>query len=398
MSKQNILIGITGSIAAIKSLDIITSLKKKGYNIKCLITKSGEQFIDLNKFPLPKEDIFLSRDENQKYLKKQDAHMEHIDLAKWANIILIVPASANIISKISCGIADDSLSSTCLASEAKIILVPAMNKVMWNKKTTQESIKKVINLGVKILGPAYGEQACGDFGYGRMIEPKDILENITLYLENRQKLKGKKFIITAGPTQEPIDPVRYISNRSSGKMGYAVAESIIDSGAEVLLISGPVHITPPFGCKLIDIKTAQEMHKAALKNIKDYDVFIGCAAVSDYRVENISKSKIKKSQDKITLNLVRNPDIITDIAKNYSVKLVIGFAAETHNLINHAKKKLEEKKLDLIIANEVGDNKGFDKDDNSIVMIDKKGKIEKRKGPKSLLGLKIVQYINSYLL
>jgi phosphopantothenoylcysteine decarboxylase/phosphopantothenate--cysteine ligase len=397
MNKQNILIGITGSIAAIKSLDIIITLKKQGHNIKCIVTKSGEQFIDLKIFPIPAKDVFLSQHENTKYLSKENAHMEHINLAKWADIVLIAPASANIIGKIAYGIADDNLSSTCLATEARIIVAPAMNKVMWSKKTTQENLKKITDIGVTILGPACGEQACGDFGYGRMIEPGEVLDNIDLYLKNIEKLKGRKFIVTAGPTQEAIDPVRYISNRSSGKMGYAIAGSLIEAGAEVLLISGPVHINPPYNCKVLNVKTAQEMYKAVLKNIKNYDAFIGVAAVSDYKVENVSKSKIKKSEDKLTLNLVRNPDILAEIGKNYSNKLIIGFAAETDNLINHAKKKLKEKNLDIIIANEVGDDKGFDKDDNAIAIISKKGAIKKIKGKKNILCKEIVGYITEIL-
>lgn len=393
MTKKKIIIGITGSIAAIKSIDIIEKLKKKGYSVKCIATKSGEQFIDSKNIPIPSEDIFLSNYKDKKYLDKESAHMEHIDLAKWADIILIAPASANIIGKIAHGIADDNLSSTCLATEAKIILVPAMNKIMWSKETTQENLRKVTDIGVKILGPAYGKQACGDFGYGRMIEPNEVLDSIELYLKNSNRLKGKKFLITAGPTQEAIDPVRYISNRSSGKMGYAIAESLVDAGARVTIVSGPVHIQSPYRCKIINIKTAQEMHKAVLKHINDFNVFIGCAAVSDYKVNISSSSKIKKSEESLTLNLVRNPDILADIGKNYSDKLVIGFAAETDNLIDNAKKKLKEKNLDIIIANQVGENKGFDEDNNEISIINKNGEIEKIKGPKKTLGQRIVDYI-----
>ena len=390
---KNIILGITGSIAATKTPQIIAELQRQGHNIKCIITKNGEQFVDLQNFPVPKQDLILHTDKEQKFLDAKNVSIDHIDLARWADIILIAPASANILAKLAAGIADDQLSSICLATTAKIIVVPAMNKVMWSKKTTQANVRKIESLGIKILGPAHGEQACGDVGYGRMLEPNEIKVALYAYFNIEKLLLGKQVLLTAGPTQEPIDPVRYISNRSSGKMGFALAEALIEAGAEVTLVTGPVSLASPGKCKVVKVKTAQEMYDEVMRHIKKSDVFIGCAAVSDYRVETTSNTKIKKTADTLTLTLVKNPDILKEVAKKYPKKLMVGFAAETDN----ATRKLQEKDLDIIIANEVGTDKGFDQEDNTIIIMDQRGNKLPITGMKNMLARKIVFYISMLL-
>ncbi len=393
MSKKKILVGITGSIAASKSPRLIKMLQESGHEVKCIITKNGSQFVDFDTFPLNAEQYIAGDQELGKYLDPKNVQMDHIDFAKWAEIILIAPASANTIAKLAHGIADDELSSTCAASEAKVILAPAMNKVMWEQKANLENVDKIAANGVKILGPAIGEQACGDYGSGRMVEPREIFEATELYIKRENMMKGKKVLLTAGPTQEAIDPVRYISNRSSGKMGFALVQVLIESGAQVTLVSGPVSVATPGKCKRIDVKSAEQMHHAVQEHIKDADIFIGCAAVSDYRAENISDKKIKKSADEIDLRLVKNPDILKEVSKQYPDKFMVGFAAETNDVEANAKKKLEEKSLDMIIANEVGEDKVFDQDKTAVTIMHKSGKKEKCSGSKIEVAERIVNYI-----
>jgi len=395
MNKKNIILGVTGSIAASKSPQIIKYLLAAGHKVRCILTRNAEQFINFKEFPIPTQDLIIETNNDRKFLDTKNISIDHINLAKWADIILIAPASANTIAKLASGIADDNLSSTCLATEAKILLAPAMNKVMWDKKTNKDNIEKIQSLGIKVLGPCYGEQACGDIGYGRMLEPDEIVKDLESYINRENLMKGKKVLITAGPTQEPIDPVRYISNRSSGKMGYAIANAFIESGADVTLVTGPVHLPAPGKCKIIKIKTAAEMHKEVMKNIKKVDIFVGCAAVSDYRVKTISDSKIKKNAQELTLSLIKNPDILKDVAESYPEKFIVGFAAETNDLELNAKKKLEDKKLDLIVANEVGENKAFDQDHNEICIIDGLGQKTYYKGSKNLLAEKLVTCISA---
>lgn len=393
MSKKKILVGITGSIAASKSTRLIEILQKSGHEVKCIITKNGTQFVDFTSFPLNKKEFIAGDQELAKYLDSKNVQMDHIDFAKWAEIILIAPASANTIAKLAHGIADDELSSTCAASEAKIIIAPAMNKVMWEQKANLENVDKIAANGVKILGPAIGEQACGDYGSGRMVEPQEIFEATELYIQRENMMKGKKVLMTAGPTQEEIDPVRYISNRSSGKMGFALAQALIESGAQVVLVSGPVNLATPGKCERIDIKSAAQMHDAVHKYIKDADIFIGCAAVSDYRVENISDKKIKKNADEIDLRLVKNSDILKEISAQHPDKFMVGFAAETNDVEANSQKKLEEKSLDIIISNEVGADKVFDKDKTAVTIMHKSGKKEKCSGSKIEVAEKIVDAI-----
>ncbi len=396
MSKKKILVGITGSIAASKSPKLIEKLRGSGHEVKSIVTKNGTKFVDFHSFPLSKMDVIGGDQELAKYLDTKNVQIDHIDFAKWADIILIAPASANTIAKLAHGIADDELSSTIAASKAKIMVAPAMNKVMWEQKTNLENVNIIIGNGVKLIGPTIGEQACGDYGVGRILEPEEIFDEVESYIKRENMMKGKKVLLTSGPTQEAIDPVRYISSRSSGRMGFALAQAFIESGAEVTLVSGPVSLTTPGKCKRIDVRSAEQMYSAVKKHIEDADIFIGCAAVSDYRIENISDKKIKKDSDQITLKLMKNKDILTEVSHKYPYKFMVGFAAETNNVEENATKKLKEKKLDVIVANAVGENKVFDKDETSIKIMHKDGRQRTYKGKKYMASNILIDFIHSY--
>ena len=309
---KNILLGVTGGIAAYKSAEIVRHLKKSGSAVRVIMTKSAEEFIT----PLTLQALSGNRVSTDLLDVESEAAMGHIELAKWADAILIAPATANTIAKLSSGRGDDLLSTTTLAFDGPVSLAPAMNQAMWRDDRTQENLEKLKTKGFKIFGPGSGEQACGDIGLGRMLEPLEILQLFSSSF-NQEEMSGKSILITAGPTQEPIDPVRYITNRSSGKMGYSLAEAAIQSGAEVTLISGPVHIDPPEKCNFIPIETAVEMYEAVMHHIKGKDVYIGTAAVADYSPANFNESKIKKeeSSSSLTLELQKNRDILKSVSK-----------------------------------------------------------------------------------
>ncbi len=367
---NNILIGITGSIAAYKTLSLISHLKKEGYNIKCVLTKSATNFVTtLSVQTLSQNKVFTDINATN------EQHIEHIDLVKWANIIIIAPATANFIAKTACGIADDMLTSLYLANNYKVptIIAPAMNKEMWDNPVTKQNISTLQKYGVEILMPTHGLQACGDVGLGRMMESEDIAQHIHALTNTPLHLKGKTVLITAGPTIEPIDPVRYISNHSSGKMGYALANAAIKQGAKVTVVTGPTNIEKP-NCNIINVNTAEEMYQKVNSEIKNADIFIATAAVSDYKPKYPSNKKIKKESNEIHLDLVKNQDILKEISANYPKKVIIGFAAETCDLESNALKKLHEKKLDLIIAN---DASAISSDNNQVVLINKNGHKEK---------------------
>lgn len=366
---NNILIGITGSIAAYKTLFLISNLKKEGYNVKCLLTKSATNFVtSLSIQTLSQNKVFTDINATN------EQHIEHIDLVKWANLIVIAPTTANFIAKTASGIADDMLTSLYLANNYKvpIIIAPAMNKEMWDNPITQKNISTLKKHGVEILMPTHGLQACGDVGLGRMIEPEDIAQQINNKINGPLHLKDKTMLITAGPTIEPIDPVRYISNRSSGKMGYALANAAIKQGAKVTLITGPTKIEKP-NCNVINVNTADEMYHEVKSEIKKADIFIAAAAVSDYKPKQSSNTKIKKKNHEIDLCLVKNQDILKEVSTNHPNKIIVGFAAETCDLESNAIKKLQDKKLDLIIAN---DASAINSDNNQVLLINKNGKKE----------------------
>lgn len=358
LAKKKILIGITGGIAAYKVLDLIRRLRQEQAEVRTILTKNAEQFITpLSVHALSGEPVLT------------DA-MQHIELARWADVFLVAPATANFVAKAAHGLADDLLSSTYLATDAPVLIAPAMNQQMWDHHGTQQNIEQIKSHSTTIIGPAIGSQACGEYGPGRMLEPSEILENLNQHFMPRI-LEGKRILITAGPTQEAIDPVRFISNHSTGKMGYALAQAAIKLGAEVTLIRGPTNLTPPREAKNISIITAEQMLNAVLDNIANQDMFISCAAVTDYRPNVTAEHKIKKSMAETTLVLEPTIDILSTVAQLPNKPFLIGFAAETQNLIANAITKMENKGLDMIVANSVANGQGFAQDYNAVTLIGK---------------------------
>ena len=392
LTNKNILLGVTGGIAAYKSAEIVRHLKKSGASVRVVMTRSAEEFIT----PLTLQALSGNRVSTELLDAEAEAAMGHIELAKWADGILIAPATANTIARLSSGRGDDLLSTVTLAFDGPISIAPAMNQAMWRDERTQENLNKLINNNFGICGPGSGEQACGDIGLGRMLEPQEILEMFSSSFD-KGIMSGKRILITAGPTQEPIDPVRFITNRSSGKMGYALAEAAIESGAQVTLISGPVNIEPPSNCNLVAIKTAKEMYESVMHHIKGADVYIGTAAVSDYSPAHINESKIKKdgSNAAMVLELKENQDILKSVSELEERPYVVGFAAETDNLIENAKKKLNNKNLDLIVANDVSDKEiGFDSDENEVTLITHEEKQLIQKQNKRKISKNIIEFIS----
>ena len=392
LTNKNILLGVTGGIAAYKSAEIVRHLKKSGASVRVVMTRSAEEFIT----PLTLQALSGNRVSTELLDAEAEAAMGHIELAKWADGILIAPATANTIARLSSGRGDDLLSTVTLAFDGPISIAPAMNQAMWRDERTQENLNKLINNNFGICGPGSGEQACGDIGLGRMLEPLEILEMFSSSFD-KGIMSGKRILITAGPTQEPIDPVRFITNRSSGKMGYALAEAAIESGAQVTLISGPVNIEPPSNCNLVAIKTAKEMYESVMHHIKGADVYIGTAAVSDYSPVHINESKIKKDgrNAAMVLELKENQDILKSVSELEERPYVVGFAAETDNLIENAKKKLNNKNLDLIVANDVSDKEiGFDSDENEVTLITHEEKQLIQKQNKRKISKNIIEFIS----
>ena len=392
LANKNILLGVTGGIAAYKSAEIVRHLKKSGASVRVVMTRSAEEFIT----PLTLQALSGNRVSTELLDAEAEAAMGHIELAKWADGILIAPATANTIARLSSGRGDDLLSTVTLAFDGPISVAPAMNQAMWRDERTQENLKKLIDQDFGICGPGSGEQACGDVGLGRMLEPLDIINMFSLSF-NEGTLSGKKILITAGPTQEPIDPVRFITNRSSGKMGYSLVEAALESGANVTLISGPVNIEPPSNCNFVSIKTAKEMYDAVMHHISGMDVYIGTAAVSDYSPAKASDSKIKKdgSNSPMVLELKENEDILKSVSELDQRPYVVGFAAETNDLIKNAEKKLSNKNLDLIIANDVSNKEiGFDSDDNEVTLITEKDKYLIERQNKRKVSKKIIDFIS----
>ena len=393
LTNKNILLCVTGGIAAYKAAELVRLLKTSNAFVKVLMTKSAQEFIT----PLTMQALSGEKVHTDLLSTEAEAAMGHIELAKWCDLIVIAPCSANSLSKIAEGRGDDLLSAVCLATESEIFIAPAMNQAMWKDKRTQKNLSKSIKAGLNVIGPASGEQACGDVGDGRMTEPADIVFEVEKTLE-KGLLTGKKVIITAGPTQEMIDPVRYISNKSSGKMGFSLAEEVKNQGALVTLISGPVNLKTPEKVKRHDVLSADEMKLKVEELIEDCDIFISAAAVSDFKPKEIYKNKIKKNETEKHLNLRmdKNSDILKVISeKNLNLKTV-GFAAETENLLSNAKKKLSQKKLDLIVANDVSNKDiGFDSDENEVTLITKKEQKKIKKASKKIVSKKIVEFIAS---
>lgn len=363
---KQILLGISGSIAAYKSADLVRNLREAGAQVKVVMTAAAKEFIT----PLTLQALSGNKVHHELLSEEAEAAMGHIELARWAELILIAPASADFIASLAQGRAHDLLTTLCLASTAPIMVAPAMNQNMWHNLATQANVTVLKQRQIKIIGPAAGAQACGDVGLGRMIEPNAIVTEISdFYSHQAALLAGKSVLITAGPTQEALDPVRYLTNHSSGKMGYAIAQAAVQAGAQVTLISGPTHLTVPEKVNCIRVTSTQEMYAAVMHHIDKKDIFIACAAVADYSPEKMAAEKIKKVSDHLTLSLKRNPDILSTVAALPKRPFVVGFAAETQNVFQHAKEKLLRKKLDMIVANEVGQGKGFEADENALTVI-----------------------------
>ena len=392
---KNIILGVTGGIAAYKSAEIVRHLKKSGSSVRVVMTSSAEEFIT----PLTLQALSGNRVSTDLLDAESEAAMGHIELAKWADAILIAPATANTLARLSSGRGDDLLSTVSLAFDGPISIAPAMNQAMWKDNRTQENLENLQKKGFKICGPGSGEQACGDVGLGRMLEPLEILELFSSSFD-QGNLSERSILITAGPTQEPIDPVRFITNRSSGKMGYSLAEAAIEAGAKVTLISGPVNLEPPPNCNFISIETANEMHEAVMHHVKSKDVYIGTAAVADYRPVTFHESKIKKDTDKssLTLQLQENQDILKSVSELNERPYLVGFAAETDNLLCNAKKKLKNKSLDLIVANDVSNKEiGFDSNENEVTLITNSEEKLLEKQNKKKISKKIIDFISSEL-
>ncbi len=382
MAAKRILLGITGGIAAYKSAELVRLLKKAGHQVRVVMTRGAEAFVTPMTFQA------LSGEPVRTSLLDPEAEqgMGHIELAKWADQVVIAPATADFIARLAQGMADDLLTTLCCATEAPIVVAPAMNQAMWNNRRTQRNIGLLeSDPQVTLWGPDQGSQACGDTGPGRMLEPQALFERITAVCDG--PLSGKRVVITAGPTREPIDPIRYISNHSSGKMGYALAAAARDAGAQVILVSGPVSIPAPAGVEVRAVVTADDMLTVAGQAVDEgCEVFIATAAVADYRPDTCASDKIKKTREDMTLSLVRNPDTLASIAARADAPFTVGFAAETRDVEHYARDKMQRKKLNMIVANDVSaPGIGFNSDDNAVTVFWRSG--QQAIGPESKAGI-----------
>ena len=379
LENKKILIIITGGIAAYKTLDLIRKLSKLNCEIKTILTKSGKEFVT----PLSITSLSKNKVYTDLFSVENESEMDHISLSRWSDLILVAPASSNFLTKISNGFSDDLASTVIKASDKKVFLCPAMNVRMWEHASNKQSISTLKSYGYRILGPEIGEMACGEFGEGKMLEVDEIINQLEIYFKQISKNKKLKAIVTAGPTQELIDPVRFITNRSSGKQGYEIANSLVENGFDTTLISGPTNLEPNDNLKLIKVKTGEEMHKKTME-LLPCDLAIFTAAVSDFKIKKFNKEKIKKDKDQ-SFDLDLNPDILELVSKsNKKPKIVVGFAAESENLFDNARSKLEKKGCDLIVANDVSNNEiGFESDFNEVYLFYKDKNIDDEKIPKN---------------
>lgn len=367
-----VVIGVTGGIAVYKALDVISALRKKDIEVHVIMTESASKFVN----PLTFQSISQNMVVTDMFAEPKAWEIQHISLAQKADLMLIAPATANVIGKISNGIADDMLSTTVMATKAKVLIAPAMNTNMYQNQIVQNNISKLKDFGYKFIEPASGRLACGDIGIGKLADVNTIVERVIEELEDKeQDLLGKKVLVSAGPTIAPIDPVRYITNRSTGKMGYAIAKEARDRGAEVILVSGPTNLEPPKNVKIINIKTNEEMKKEILQNFKWADIVIKSAAVADYKPKEYSKEKIKKGEGDLNICLTRDNDILKFLGEIKTHQVLVGFAAESDNVLENAERKLKNKNLDFIVANDItSSDTGFGSEDNKVVILSKNNK------------------------
>lgn len=388
LAAKNIVLGITGGIAAYKSAELVRRLREAGAAVRVVMTANSQRFIA----PLTLQAVSGQPVHHRWLDADSESGMGHIELARWTDLVVVAPASADFMARLAHGLADDLLTTLCITTEAPLAVAPAMNQQMWAAPATRANARLLAERGVALLGPGEGDQACGETGPGRMLEPDDLVQNIHELLGSGP-LSGRRVVITAGPTWEAIDPVRGLTNHSSGKMGYAVAAAAAAAGAQVTLISGPTALAVPAGVTRTAVTSARDMHQAALDAAADADVFIGIAAVADYRPEQTAVQKIKKSAPRLQITLVRNPDIIADVAALPNAPFTVGFAAETEQLEGHARDKLVKKNIDLICANDVSGDTGFGSDDNQLTLIDRDTVQPLGRAAKPELARRLVRHI-----
>jgi phosphopantothenoylcysteine decarboxylase/phosphopantothenate--cysteine ligase len=392
--KKRVLLGVSGGIAAYKSPDLVRRLIERGAEVQVVMSAGAQHFVTPTTFQAVSGHPVRS----DLWDPAAEAAMGHIELARWAEIVLIAPASADCLARLAHGRADDLLMTLCLATEAPIVVAPAMNRLMWANKATQANVATLLSRGVRVLGPGTGDQACGETGPGRMLEPVELADRLLTPPTNSGALAGLNVMITAGPTRECIDPVRYLTNRSSGKMGFAVAAAAHEAGARVTLVAGPVQLATPTGTiTRIDVQSARDMHAAVHRHIASTDIFIAAAAVADFQPATVAKEKIKKDGKPVTLQLEPAPDIIKSVADLTKRPFVVGFAAETNDVEQNARLKLKRKRLDMIAANHVGDGIAFDCEDNALTVIWPGGKVEVPRGPKLDVARELIALIAKLL-
>jgi phosphopantothenoylcysteine decarboxylase/phosphopantothenate--cysteine ligase len=389
LGNKKILLGVTGGIAAYKAAELLRQLIKAGAEVRVVMTPSAQEFVQ----PLTYQALSGHRVYIDLFDAEAESAMDHIELARWCDLLLVAPASANFLGKLNAGYADNLLLTLCLASKQAVAVAPAMNQQMFANAATRDNIDQLNVRKVLVWGPADGEQACGDVGPGRMLEPEQLVNNVVLHFMPGQ-LDGVELLLTAGPTREAIDPVRYISNRSSGKMGYALAEAALKEGASVTLVSGPVALPAPPGATLVAVESAQQMYDAVMQQASQSDIFIACAAVTDYRVDQAADHKIKKTADEMSLQLVRNADILAAVSALEKRPFCVGFAAETRQLEKYALGKLKQKNLDMIAANQVGDSdSGFETDFNQLEVFWPQGRQSIERASKTEIAKQLIDLI-----
>lgn len=389
MQGKRILLGVTGGIAAYKSPDLVRRLRERGAEVQVVMTAAAREFVTPTTF----QAVSGRTVRTDLWDAAAEAAMGHIELARWADAVLVAPASADFLARLAAGLADDLLATLCLATEAPIAVAPAMNHVMWAHAATRANVAQLAARGVHVLGPASGDQACGETGEGRMVEPLELAEQLAALLAAGGELAGRRVLITAGPTRERLDPVRFISNRSSGKMGFAAAQAARAAGAQVVLVSGPVSVPTPPGVTRIDVESAADMLAAVLRELPGTDVFISTAAVADYRPVRAAQHKIKKTSDTLEVSMERTPDVLATVAALAKRPFVVGFAAETESVEQNARAKLMKKNLDMIAANEVGDDKGFDSEENQLIVLARGARYELGRAGKLALARGLIALI-----
>ena len=395
MNGKRIVLGVTGGIAAYKAPDLVRRLRERGADVQVVMTAGAREFVT----PMTFQAVSGQPVRSDLWDEAAEGAMGHIELARWAYLVVIAPCTADFLAQLAHGRAADLLSTLCLATTAPIAVAPAMNHQMWANAATQANVATLKARGIHVIGPGSGAQACGETGEGRMREPADIATDAFALFPAEGPLRGRKLLLTAGPTRERIDPVRFISNRSSGKMGYAVAVAAREAGAEVVMVSGPVNLPCPPGVRRVCVETAQQMYEAVMQEVRDADIFVATAAVADYRPASPAPCKIKKVTDTLEVRMERTVDILLSVAQLPDRPYTVGFAAETDNVEEHARAKLVRKDLDLIAANEVGDTKVFEQDDNALVLLWKDGgRHELGAGAKTVLARQLVEFITARFL